>query len=329
MHETYRASVVVPTYKRIELLRLLLQSLAPQRLERGEFELIIADDGSGEEVASLARQFQEAFSRLIYITGPNSGPGVARNRGAAAATSPVLAFIDSDCLASSKWVESITSAVELGADLAHGPVQSSVASMRPFVHSFDLPAESVCAANFAISRRCFDQLGGFNQRVSWDAEDREFFARSLSAGLKPRFVSQAVVFHMPQLRTLSLTVRPTPRTRRVYQSQRELLDLVPGQRSVFAAENRRSLFKGLLKICLLVLPAVIFPSSPQAWATGYGAEFLYGVLKGVTANRVLKAAGEPLQVPLRSMITYGLLFPFVDLVTLAQRAVCGMGVMRG
>ena len=84
MSPSFRVSVVVPTFNRVEPLRLLLESLSAQQLDSGQFELVIADDGSGPEVEALAKAYAPRFAGLEFVTGPNAGPGVARNRGVAA-----------------------------------------------------------------------------------------------------------------------------------------------------------------------------------------------------------------------------------------------------
>src|SRR5437764_3267862 len=90
-----KLSIVIPTYNRREMLRQALESLAGQDVPPGEFEVIVADDGSsdgtGEMVAALPGElplryrFQEDLGFRV---------AAARNAGARLATAPVLAFLD-------------------------------------------------------------------------------------------------------------------------------------------------------------------------------------------------------------------------------------------
>jgi glycosyltransferase involved in cell wall biosynthesis len=97
--EQARISVVIPTYNRCGLLGRTLESLAGQRLPAGEFEVIVADDGSADETAEVARSFSGRL-RLRYCFQEDQGYRVAaaRNAGARLAAAPVLAFLDSGTL---------------------------------------------------------------------------------------------------------------------------------------------------------------------------------------------------------------------------------------
>jgi GT2 family glycosyltransferase len=82
-------SVVIPAYNRERLLGEALKSVAAQTVQPAE--VIVIDDGSTDrtlEIARLhgARVFQQS----------NRGPSAARNVGIVAATSPWIAFLDSD-----------------------------------------------------------------------------------------------------------------------------------------------------------------------------------------------------------------------------------------
>ena len=73
-------SVVVPTFRRPRLLARLLDSLAAQDVGGDHFEVVVADDGSGDEtpevLAGRARPGWRWEARPA-----NRGPAAARNRG--------------------------------------------------------------------------------------------------------------------------------------------------------------------------------------------------------------------------------------------------------
>jgi glycosyltransferase involved in cell wall biosynthesis len=100
-------SVVIPTYNRSALLRRTLESLAAQRCDAAEFEVIVADDGSSDDTAAMLESFGGRL-RLRYWFQEDQGYRVAaaRNAGAALATAPVLAFLDSGTLAGPDFIRS-------------------------------------------------------------------------------------------------------------------------------------------------------------------------------------------------------------------------------
>lgn len=89
-------SVVIPTYNRaklvVEAIESVLRQTAPPR------EIIVVDDGSTDDTASALASFGD---RIISIRQENQGVGTARNRALAVASSPYIAFLDSDDL----WLE--------------------------------------------------------------------------------------------------------------------------------------------------------------------------------------------------------------------------------
>lgn len=86
-------SVVIPAYNRGNLLREALQSVFAQ--EHTDYEVIVVDDGSTEDIAAIAREFGD---RVRCLRQENRGPGAARNLGIADATGEYVAFLDSDDL---------------------------------------------------------------------------------------------------------------------------------------------------------------------------------------------------------------------------------------
>ena len=94
-----RISVVITTYNRPDALSLVLRALAAQTA--GEFEVLIADDGSTPETAEmLARLTPELNFPLRHVLQPDDGfrAPMARNRASAVATGDYIVFLDGDCL---------------------------------------------------------------------------------------------------------------------------------------------------------------------------------------------------------------------------------------
>jgi validoxylamine A glucosyltransferase len=100
-----RISVVVPTYNRSALLARTLETLCGQRVPAGEFEVIVTDDGSGDDTPEVVRSFGGRL-RLRYCFQEDQGFRVAaaRNAGARLAAAPVLAFLDAGTLAGPDFV---------------------------------------------------------------------------------------------------------------------------------------------------------------------------------------------------------------------------------
>lgn len=85
-------SVVIPTYNRAGPVVAAIESVLRQTYD--DLQVVVVDDGStddtGRRVADLADD------RIAYLRQANRGVSAARNRGIAAATGEVVAFLDSD-----------------------------------------------------------------------------------------------------------------------------------------------------------------------------------------------------------------------------------------
>lgn len=94
-----RLSVIVCTYNRPLALRAVLAGLRDQ--SRSDFEVIVADDGSGPPTKAVVDEMMPAFDgRLRHVWQEDRGFRVAaaRNRAAEIARSRYLAFLDGDCV---------------------------------------------------------------------------------------------------------------------------------------------------------------------------------------------------------------------------------------
>ena len=86
-------SVVIPTYNRADLLRHALESVFRQEFRN--FEVIVVDDGSTEDLSCVIADYAE---RVTFLRQKNAGPSAARNRAISVASGKYVAFLDSDDL---------------------------------------------------------------------------------------------------------------------------------------------------------------------------------------------------------------------------------------
>src|SRR5437763_17202808 len=88
-------SVVIPTYDRADLLCEAVGSVLAQTLPA--VEVVVVDDGSTDRTPEVVDDLLGQGAPLVYLRGPHLNKrGEARNRGVAAASCSLIAFLDSD-----------------------------------------------------------------------------------------------------------------------------------------------------------------------------------------------------------------------------------------
>ncbi len=89
-------SVVIPTYNRADVLAKTLTALFQQSVQPVDYEVIVVDDGSTDNTASVVQSFRKKNKNLIYIKQKNQGQGVARNTAIKKARGQVVLMIGDD-----------------------------------------------------------------------------------------------------------------------------------------------------------------------------------------------------------------------------------------
>ncbi|MGQ4810135.1 hypothetical protein NKDENANG_03582 [Candidatus Entotheonellaceae bacterium PAL068K] len=86
-------SVILPTYNRARVLSQAIDSVLTQDFD--DFEVIVVDDGSEDETATLMQQYRDP--RVRYLRQPcHRGGNACRNQGIMQAQSDLICFLDSD-----------------------------------------------------------------------------------------------------------------------------------------------------------------------------------------------------------------------------------------
>ena len=127
-------SVVVCTYNGANHLAETLTALTKQSYPQSSLEIIVIDDGSTDDTANIAAQ----FNVQLVAHGHNRGLGVGRNSGITAARGEIIAFTDDDCLPDSNWLESLILPYSDATVMATGGKTVAVSSDTPTERYMDL-----------------------------------------------------------------------------------------------------------------------------------------------------------------------------------------------
>ena len=193
-------SVIVPVRNGAGSLPALLTSLKAQTLGRERFEVIVVDNDSSDASAEVASRHG---ARVVSEPVPNRSR--ARNRGVAAASAPLFAFTDADCVADPGWLAALLDCAPT-APLVAGEVRLRVSEQPNAIERYEslwrfgqkswVAQGWAATANLLVRVEAFDAVGGFDPTWRHIAEDADFCLRARAAGYPLGYCEDAVVDHL-------------------------------------------------------------------------------------------------------------------------------------
>ncbi len=212
-------SVIIPVRNRQNDIDACLQSLSKLDYPDDKLEILVVDDASTDQTPDVVSQYPVRLIRLHQ----HKQASYCRNLGARNARGELLAFIDSDCLADSAWLQELVPAFRdsqlgvLGGVVdsyyekngldRYEKVKSSLNVSTWFKRSqkndpfFYLPA-----CNLLVRRHLFLKIGGFKEELVV-GEDVDLCWRIRKYGYQIEYQPQGRVYHKHRNRVFSFCRR--------------------------------------------------------------------------------------------------------------------------
>jgi glycosyltransferase involved in cell wall biosynthesis len=200
---TVEVSVVVPTFKRPQLLDRCLAALVAQTFNPSAYEVVIADDAASDSTRRLVEDWrsrcQQTGPAIHYLPVRDAhGPAAARNAGWRFARGKVIAFTDDDCIPEPEWLAAGTRAIRDGAIGVSGRV---VVPLPEDPTDYERNAAGLASAEF-VTANCFylrsalEAVDGFDERfaMAW-REDSDLWLTLMGRGATLVSAEDAVVIH--------------------------------------------------------------------------------------------------------------------------------------
>jgi GT2 family glycosyltransferase len=193
-------SVIIPTCNRNELLSNCLYLLTKQiqTIDSSKYEVIVTDDSKDNVAKNL---IEDKHPQIKWVEGPKKGPAANRNNGAKHATAEWLVFLDDDCLPKADILESYELLIikNPNTKVFEGWIERERRMKSPLERA---PGNSnskggfLLSCNFAIEKRLFFEIGGFDENFKYPhMEDYDFNHRLIASNNKPLFAVEAKVVH--------------------------------------------------------------------------------------------------------------------------------------
>lgn len=194
-------SVVVCSFNGSRTIDECLQAVS--KLRYPAFEVIVVDDGSEDETAAIAAQYDVTLLRT-----PNRGLSHARNVGWQAAKGEIVAYVDDDAYPDADWLAYLAATFRSGgyagaggpniAPPDDGPIAACVARSPggpQHVLITDTEAEHIPGCNMAFLRSALEVVGGFDVQFRVAGDDVDMCWRLRERGWKLGFSPSAQVWH--------------------------------------------------------------------------------------------------------------------------------------
>jgi glycosyltransferase involved in cell wall biosynthesis len=287
-HATPRVTVVISCRNRSDLLRDCLAGLSAQTLGLANFEVVLVDNRSTEDLSVVVDEAATAGLDIrMFRTERDGGPAPARNLGVGKARAPIIAFTDSDCRPRPDWLAALLPHFDDAAlAFVGGPVLPKPGQEVGLTSklTFHTPQEhpSFPAANLAMRRDVFLAHGGFDPALSFrdplgratECADTDLAWRILEAGHRRAFEPAAVVEHEVENQSVGMWLAEPTRlfvlpelVRRHPQLRSRLLTLgvffYAPSKAVYVVVPLLAWLAWAMPATLLVLPAVLVARGVQ------------------------------------------------------------------
>jgi glycosyltransferase involved in cell wall biosynthesis len=200
-------SVVIPVFNDEGILLKCLNALREQTLPKDDFEVIVVDNGSRNDVATfLSKDFPEV--RCVIEKTPGSYH--ARNTGVRESRGAYLAFTDADCIPSPNWLSEALNEFKRNADLAYLAgnilVFPCIADKPNLAERFEMrnafrqnhyleAAHYGATANVVVAKSLIDEQVGWFDESRGRGDDTHWGQAVWQAGLNQRFCGASIVYH--------------------------------------------------------------------------------------------------------------------------------------
>jgi GT2 family glycosyltransferase len=204
-------TIIIPTYKRNDLLKICLDSLSPEHnsLETNLYEVLVTDDGPLEENAKDL--VDQHYKWAKWIKGPGKGLSANRNNGVTVAKGKWVIFIDDDVVADPDIITNYLNAAEINTHI-------KIYEGRIYTTSDYCPVTEIApvkdkdkfygiGCNFCVEKDLYIKVGGCDEEfVDYGDEDYDLFNRLVKHS-QVKWLKDCSVMHPPRKRNRSLSFK--------------------------------------------------------------------------------------------------------------------------
>ena len=220
-------SITIATWNRRDLLQRLIISLENQTIPQWQYEVIVCDSASTDGTGQMIDEMCKNFSNIRHINCSRNTLAHKRNSGIKEARGPIVIFLDDDVIATENFVKT-----HLEAHLGNSQIvfcgqvrfpedwvltsnyfrfrdSRHLGPLRLDIDSENIPYKNIVVMNLSFKRdEIIDRVGNVSEKFEhYGCEDYEFGYRIHQAGIRLKYLPNALLYHHESQGTISRYAR--------------------------------------------------------------------------------------------------------------------------
>ncbi len=211
--KSIKISIIIVTYNSIHDIDNCLKSILKQTIQ--PFEIIIVDNKSTD---NTERHIQDIYPFVhLIINETNEGYGKANNLGVKHAVGDIIVILNPDTIVTETWLEELVKPLRTGEKIIttskiltyDGDMINTCGNIihftgLGFTRGYGLKSSSfnnyeyvneVSGCSFALRKKDFIDIGGFNEQIFLYHDDVDFSIRAHLKNFKKLYVPNSIVKH--------------------------------------------------------------------------------------------------------------------------------------
>jgi glycosyltransferase involved in cell wall biosynthesis len=294
---TYKIAAIICTYNRVKYLINALNSLSNQTIPSWEFQVIIIDNNSSDNTATVANKFieQHPFLSISYYLEKTRGLSAARNRGWKEANASIIAYMDDDAIADQNWLHALLTffSTHENAVGAGGKVIPLYETGEPIWMSkylngysgkvnhgethklYNKKMKYPSGCNMAWRKDALEKVGGFNEELHFRSDDKYIFFKVKEISDEIWWVPDAVVNHTVDDERLH------------FENFRKLYLKTGNEEKIRLHGSMKKLLEYIIKLSASIIIFILFLLKGQREKGRYIFLSQYYTLKGFLMQKVI------------------------------------------
>lgn len=196
-------SIIVPCYKQAHFLKDSLKSVLEQSYSN--WECIIVNDGSPDDVFEISQQWINKDSRFVYLEKENGGLSSARNFGIKKSKGIYLLPLDADDILHNDYLIKVVAELDRNESLAIVSCYSRffindktnvIYELKPQgERCIDLLYVNQLIATSLYRKKCWKEAGGYDESMKNGFEDWEFWITITKRGWKYKIIPEFLFYY--------------------------------------------------------------------------------------------------------------------------------------